>query len=110
LPTWSSPPRWEKRIGKGLQDFAKNAPKPRELGGEEPGGDAGLGALGQQVAAEGQAAQQRLAQSAAQEYERASHLLDAPQIQSAEQLTSIRPGQVFRSPDGKLRYYPAFAR
>jgi hypothetical protein len=93
------------RIGGALQDFAKNMPKPSGNGGGGASGDAGLEGLGQQVAAESQAAQQRLAKSAAQEYERASRLLDAPQIQSAEQLASLRPGQAFRSPDDKLRYY-----
>jgi hypothetical protein len=99
-------PSLGKRIGKGLSDFAKNMPKAGQVpAAEGSSGDAGLEGLGQQVAAEGQAAAQRTAQSAAQEYERAAHLLDAPQIQSPEQLASLRPGQAFRGPDGRLRYY-----
>lgn len=93
-----------KAAGKSLQDGAKGGSKPREPDAPQ-GGDEALGALGQQVAAGGQAASQGLAQSAAQEQERASHLLDAPQIQSAEQLAGLKPGQVFRDPSGKLRYY-----
>ena len=100
-------PSLAKRVGGALQQagegIAKGGGKPQ--GEAASGGDAGLAALGQQVAAQGQSAQQRGAQSVGQEYERASHLLDAPQIQSAEQLASLKPGQAFRSPDGKLRYY-----
>lgn len=93
-----------KAAGKSLQEGGKGGPKPREPDAPQ-GGDEALGALGQQVAAGGQAAQQGLAQSGAQEQERASHLLDAPKIQSAEQLAGLKPGQVFRDPSGKLRYY-----
>lgn len=93
-----------KAVGKSPQAPGDSGSKTREPDAPQ-GGDEALGALGQQVAAGGQAASQGLAQSAGQEYERASHLLDAPQIQSAEQLAGLKPGQVFRDPSGKLRYY-----